>query len=198
MTYMNVAIFVLLASPDAAWVMDGRDEGVVVSRRERSDSELREFKATGMIDAPPDAVWKLLVRFGDYNKLTPFAERTEIRKAEGNVTHLYVLTNPPMISKRDYCARYTDDSATAGEGVRLLRWEISDQAPPVQDGVVRVARYEGYWKLEPRDGGQKTFATYYLFTDPGGSLPSWVINKLAGGGMRDLFVSLRGFLKSPG
>ncbi|MGQ0508156.1 MAG: hypothetical protein ACT4TC_22895 [Myxococcaceae bacterium] len=28
------------------------------------------------------------------------------------------------------------------------------------------------WRLEPRDGGKNTFATYTLSTDPGGSIPT--------------------------
>ena len=36
-----------------------------------------------------------------------------------------------------------------------------------------------------------TFATYFLYTDPSGAIPKWVVNKLAGSGMRDLFSNVR-------
>ncbi len=195
MLLLKLSVLLLAASPEATWSIEGRDDGVVVFRRDRSDSPLGEFKATGMIDASPEEVWKVLIRFTDYKRITPFAERTEIRKVEdgGKSTHLYVLTNPPMISRRDYTVRYHDESEPEA---RLLKWELSGEGPPVVDGVVRVPHFEGYWRLESRDGGKKTFATCYLFSDPGGSLPAWLVNKLAGGGLRDFFRNIRGFVKA--
>jgi hypothetical protein len=50
---------------------------------------------------------------------------------------------------------------------------------------------DGFWKLEPRDGGAKTFATYYLYTNPGGSLPKWVVNRANGSAVPDVFQCVR-------
>jgi hypothetical protein len=61
----------------------------------------------------------------------------------------------------------------------------------VKDGLVRVTVNEGFWLLEPRENGAKTFATYYLFTHPGGSLPDWLVNKANGTAVPDVFKRIR-------
>ena len=48
---------------------------------------------------------------------------------------------------------------------------------PLKKDIVRVRINDGYWLLEPRENGKKTFATYYVYTSPGGSIPSWIANK---------------------
>ena len=58
-------------------------------------------------------------------------------------------------------------------------------------GVVRVKLDTGSWLLEPREGGKKTFVTYYLHTDPGGSLPAWVADKANKSSMPDVMRAVR-------
>jgi hypothetical protein len=50
---------------------------------------------------------------------------------------------------------------------------------------------DGSWLLEPLENGAKTKATYLLFTDPGGSLPTWVSNKVNFSTIPDVFEALR-------
>jgi len=54
--------------------------------------------------------------------------------------------------------------------------DMDDKVPVLKD-VVRVRINEGYWLLEPREEGKKTFATYYVYTSPGGALPNFIANK---------------------
>jgi hypothetical protein len=189
-----LSLAVLLADPSAGWNIQAESDGVIVSKRDRPGADKQEFKATGLIDAEPEAVWKVLNDFAAYKGITPYAEKTEIKKVsdDGKVTHLYVLTNPPMISKRDYCVKFEDRSEwNAGAGFMMLTFKISEESPPENDGVVRMKTYDGQWTLVARDGGKKTFAEYVLLADPGGSLPTWLVNKLAGSGLRDMLLTLR-------
>ena len=40
---------------------------------------------------------------------------------------------------------------------------------------MRIKTNEGYWQLESIDNGQKTRATYQLYSD-GGGLPAFILN----------------------
>jgi hypothetical protein len=48
------------AADDNAWQLKVREKGVTVFSRPRSGSDILELKATGTIDAPPPAVFKVL------------------------------------------------------------------------------------------------------------------------------------------
>ena len=49
----------------------------------------------------------------------------------------------------------------------------------------------GYWLLEPREDGKKTFATYYVYTVPGGSIPTFIINQANGMAVPKVFEAIK-------
>ena len=67
--------------------------------------------------------------------------------------------------------------------------EASAVGAGFEDRVVGVN--EGSWTLEALDGGRRTRATYYLYTDPGGSIPKWIANKANTMALPDLFEAIR-------
>ena len=56
---------------------------------------------------------------------------------------------------------------------------------------MRVKLNNGYWHLEPRENGTKTWATYYVLTDPGGSIPKWIANRANNTAVPDVFAAVR-------
>jgi hypothetical protein len=94
----------------------------------------------------------------------------------------YSLLNTPLVSARDYMILLKDESDWQdGKGYLKVSWVAArpeqDALVPVKDDVVRVRINDGYWLLEPREDGKKTFATYYVYTAPGGSIPVFIANK---------------------
>ena len=114
------------------------------------------------------------------------------------MVHFYSLIDAPFVSKRDYTLRIVDESDWKdGKGFLKTRWTSSEKGPAVKDGVVRIKVNDGSWLLEPRENGTKTFATYFVFTDPGGSLPTFIINKANSSAIPDVFAALRKWGKDP-
>ena len=110
----------------------------------------------------------------------------------GKVTYFYSVVNAPLVDRRDYTLKIVDDSDWKdGKGFLRTSWTASDKGPPEKEDVVRVKINVGYWKLEARDGGKKTFATYYVYTDPGGSVPKWAVNKGNGIAVPNVFAAIR-------
>ena len=52
---------------------------------------------------------------------------------------------------------------------------------------MRVKITDGYWLLEPSADGQKTKATYRLYTDGGGGIPSFVANQVNKSRVKEIF-----------
>jgi hypothetical protein len=51
-----------------------------------------------------------------------------------------------------------------------------EDGPSAQDSYVRVTAIHGSWTLVPtHDGG--TLVTYVVSSDPGGALPTWLVNR---------------------
>ncbi|MHB8879785.1 MAG: SRPBCC family protein, partial [Myxococcaceae bacterium] len=121
-------------------------------------------------------------------------EEAKVLSSEGGdkVIIFYSVINAPLVDRRDYCIRILDESNWADPKATLkVSWKASDKCIPEKEGLVRVKINDGYWTLAPRDNGTKTFATYYVFTDPGGSIPKWIANKANSTAVPNVFEAIR-------
>lgn len=170
------------------------NDGVVVFSRQEAGSDVAEVKASGMIDAEPHAVWKVIRNYPAYKDTMPYTPESVVLKETdgGKNIWFYSVVSAPLVSKRDYVIKLTDTSKWRdGAGYLRVDWKVVDGYRPVRDGYVRLKLNTGFWKLEPRDGGKKTFATYYVHTDPGGSLPGFIANQANNTAVPDVFRAVR-------
>ncbi|MCA2977261.1 MAG: SRPBCC family protein [Myxococcaceae bacterium] len=185
MTSLALVPLLLLAADEPAWEQAANTDGVRVFARKRGDGDVREMKAQGLIDAPPVEVWKAVRDYDNYPKTMPYVEGGKVLSREGGdkgdkVTLLYSLINTPLVDRRDYIIRLVDETDWKNPATLKVTWTVvndMDEKVPVPKDVVRVRVNEGYWLLEPREDGKKTFATYYVYTSPGGAIPNFIINK---------------------
>jgi len=103
------------------------------------------------------------------------------REPDDKVIYFYSKLNTPLVDRRDYIIRLVDESEwKEGKGFLKVAWTVvndKDDLVPVKADVVRIRVNNGHWLLEPREDGKKTFITYYLYTAPGGSIPTFIANK---------------------
>jgi len=187
-----VALLVLLVDDsDKGWKEAAKEDGITVYSRARPDTTVAEMKAIGIMDAAPIEIWKSLRDYDAYPKTMPYTDEAKVVSTEGGgkVIILYSVVNAPVVDRRDYCIRILDESD--GKGMMMESWKASDACGPDKEGLVRVKVNDGYWKLEPRDNGTRTFATYYVFTDPGGAIPKWLANKANSTAVPNVFAAIR-------
>jgi hypothetical protein len=189
-------LLVLLAGAgDPAWQQVARDDGITVLARTPEGGSVAEVKATALVDAPPQEVWRVIRDYPNYTKTMPYTDESRVlaSEQEGKVIVFYCLVNAPLVDKRDFIIRIRDESDWKdGKGFLKTAWTVTtDGAPAVREDVVRVKLNNGYWLLEPREEGKKTFVTYYLYTDPGGSLPRWIADKANKTSVPDVLRAVR-------
>jgi hypothetical protein len=189
-------LMTLLAAADEGpgWKEAAKTDGITVYSRQKPGSDVSEMKATGLLEAPPQAVWKALRDYNNYKKTMPYTEESRIvsEKEGGKLLHFYSVVAAPLVSRRDYVIEVKDESEwKEGQGFLKVTWKAVDGVVPPREGVVRVAVNEGFWRLEPREGGAKTYATYYVYTNPGGGLPNWVVNMANSNAVPDVFRAVR-------
>lgn len=76
----------------------------------------------------------------------------------------------------------------------VITQEGQPSATPTHKGVVRIPHLSANWQFHEVAANQ-LLAEYYIDIDPGGSLPTWVINLFIAKGPYETFVNLRKMLK---
>lgn len=192
-----LTLFVLLAGPGPkdGWEVARQDDDLTVYAREKKGTGVQEMKAVGTIDAAPERVWKAVRDYSHYPKTMPYTDVSKIvAKEQGEkIIYLYSVIDAPFVDKRDYTIKLVDESQWKdGKGFFKVTWTAAnDRSPKKEDDVVRVQINDGYWLIEPKDGGKKSLATYYVYTDPGGSVPRWLVNRANGSAVPDVFDCVR-------
>jgi uncharacterized membrane protein len=168
-------------------------DGVKVFTREKSGTEVREVQAMAAIDAPASRVYKVLQDLEHYKEFMPFVRESKVVSKEGNSTLFYSYIAPPVVANRDYTIRLQDQSnLDPVSGFYKIAWDAAnDKGPAARDGTVRVEVNKGHWLLEPTEDGKQTYATYYVYTNPGGAIPSWLVNKANRDSVPDIFRAIR-------
>ncbi len=163
--WMSTAITLAAGPPgdEAAWEEIRNDE-VRVECVEVAEQPW--CRAHGVVRAPIAKVSDTLEHMPAHQD--KFDMVLSIREIEAGLLHI-TLDYPRPFSDRDYVARYTP--ATEGS-VRWYRWApAADTRAPEVDGVVRLPRFAGSWRLQPAGGN--THVTYTWHADVGGSFPRW-------------------------
>jgi hypothetical protein len=136
--------------------------------------------------------------FQNYPKFMPFMTECHLIKRDGDSIIGYQRLSPKICADRDYTLRVWKKSWPVSDGVAFTsQWSPANElGPPEKKGVVRVKVCEGKWLLEPQ-GATKTRATYSVYTDSGGYLPSFLANHVSLSGISRLFAAIRKQVKDP-
>src|SRR6476469_7099336 len=178
------------------WKLVSDKDAVVLYRRQRPRSY--ESKAIGEIAANTDVVHAVLDDVESYASFMPYTAECRVLKRDADSVVAYQRLSAPLISDRDYTVRVRKSSKKVEQGTRYLsEWETDNAAgPPEKRGVIRVSLCEGSWLLEPT-GPNATRATYTIYTDSGGLIPSFIKNSGSQVGIRKLFVAIRKQVRDP-
>jgi len=178
------------------WKFVSDKDGVALYRRQRSKSY--ESKAIGEIASSTDLVHAVIDDVESYPSFMPYTAECRVLKRDGDSVVAYQRLSAPLISDRDYTVRVRKSAKKMEEGTRYLsEWETDNAAgPPEKRGVIRVSLCEGSWLLEPT-GPNTTRATYTIYTDSGGMIPSFIKNTGGQVGIRKMFAAIRKQVREP-
>lgn len=189
----------IFAAPQAEeWKAVKQAGGLTIYSRPHPGSHLKEFKAIGEIDAPSQAVHKVIDDVESYASFMPYTAEARVIERKHNSILTYQRISPKIVSDRDYTIRIDTKSWPAANGLAYFsEWQpANEHGPAEKPGVFRVKLVTGSWLLEP-DGPNKTRATYYVFTDSGIAVPPFVANTISETGISKLFAAVRKQVKEP-
>jgi hypothetical protein len=170
-----------LASPALAapWVELYEDDGIKVWRQAVQGSDLVAFRGVGVVAAPILQVAAVLRDADREEEWMDSCEEAFVVKQLPNVVdaRLYHRSASPVfvISDRDFVLETRTSIDAAAKMVLVEFSTVDDPEVPPRDGAVRMPSLVGHWKLWQRDA-QSTLVEYQVHGDPGGSLPTWLVN----------------------
>lgn len=195
----HVAGMAAADAPADGWNLDSKSDNLVLYARLRPGSSIKEFKAVTSFDANTRVVHNVLDDVEAYPTFMPYTTECRLlRREDASSILTYQRLSPKICSDRDYTLRIRQTSRPGTAGLVFLdKWEVANElGPPEKPKVLRVKMCEGSWLLEP-EGNDKTRATYSIYTDSGGTLPSFLANTASTIGIRKIFTAVRKQVKLP-
>ena len=154
-----------------AWAGPSRNERlaageVLTSIREVPGSDRPEARATGVVDAPPAAVWRIIEDCARYAGRLPAVEKSELVRRKGN--HFFCRTTIGLPFPMDDLWSVTDAVHVVGPPRWSRTWTHVE-------GTYRTNR--GGWTLTPfGPDGKRTLVEYRVHAVPDVSIPGFVQN----------------------
>ena len=172
--------WLLTASPaafaDAEWTQTYDKDGIQVATRPVEGSSIHAFRAEVEVDASIDS---LLAVLADPDACARWIHNCKMAKVLASTgfyqRDTYQINDMPWpVQDRDLALEVRIHELANGS----FRLDMINQPESVPEGeLVRIRQYEGFYLLTPLESGG-TRIEWEQHTDPGGSLPAWLINQL--------------------
>lgn len=169
---MITLLLTAVLAADAEYEKAGETDGVTIEQRAMPASKFVELRFTTLTDKTPRSLCDAAFGDGKFDPKEPDLKSRTIVQESADERVTYEQITPPVVSNRDYVVRAR--RIVEGASCRMTFEAANELGPKSPDGWVRVSKLRGYWLFEPVEGG-KTKLTYVVFTDPGGSIPAFLV-----------------------
>lgn len=192
----TAALHPAVAHADNAWKEVSRDEGVVVSIKEKESGGLPAFRGVSVINA---SIYDILAVLNDTGRNTEWmaaCREAKVLKKSGPYERIvYNRTAAPWpVDDRDVVLQSKVSVDLEKKEVTITFYSIKSPLKGAVDGVVRMPRLKGHYHLKVLDDN-KTRVTYQIDADPGGWLPEWLVASAQEELPRKTLVGLRDQVK---
>ncbi|OEF87890.1 START domain-containing protein [Vibrio splendidus] len=180
LTFILVATsFSVLASDGNEWKLVRNKQGIEVYNRKVEGNDLKDFRAEADIQAN---LTSIIALFTDTSVGTQWVENIDEMEEIKHFSDAHTITKtytkaPWPVSDREAIV----ENVISQEPNTLIVTIEQHGKPnylPNNKKVIRVAKLESRWVLTPIDK-ETTHISYQVLSDPGGSIPSWLINMVA-------------------
>jgi len=165
----------------------------------------------GVLNAKPAYCFDVVGDYEHFPDFMPYIHYTKKVHSQTvddkkTINYVFFYLSPPMVSYRYYTIKLTDEREPDGKsGWFRSQWKLEKgkyrKTPDDADIKKHIKRgwqkpieteiNEGYWLFEPLENGNKTRVYYYVWTNPGGSIPLWIANKANTVALPDLWNALK-------
>ncbi len=177
------------------WALKNEKEGVKVYYRKTSD--VYELKLVTSIQSSVSGLIKLLSEVEHYPQWGYKVAESALLYQTSRTESVYYskLDFPWPLDDRDIVMRNHVVQDPVSGKVTATSISVPDFIPK-KNGVTRIRNANTTWEITPGKGGW-LYVEYRIYSDPGGSLPDWLINMAIDIGPRETMNNIRAFVKQP-
>ncbi|HZY39582.1 MAG TPA: START domain-containing protein [Mucilaginibacter sp.] len=198
--FLSMFILVLgqaLVFGQNAWKLNTDKEGIKVYTSEFAGSNVKAIKVECELDASATQLVALLM---DVNTSADWVYRTKsckvIKQVSPSELYYYSEVNMPWpVSNRDFVAHLIVNQNPVTKTIEIDGPAVPGMVPE-KKGIVRIDHSIGKWTIVPIDADHIR-VQYTLHTEPGGSLPAWMVNMFAAEGPLQVFRGIKAQLQKP-
>jgi len=182
---------------DSEWELKKEKDGIKVYLRKNTESGINEVLIRFEAQAPLEKAISILRNPDNYKSWVKNCEESRQMKMSPDGECLYYsrIHFPWPISDRDIVVSSRLFRMEKDKQVVIQSTGLPDHIPETPK-VVRIAKLASRWTLTEKSDGN-LFLENHLISDPGGSLPSWLINLAVDKGPMESAAALRKQLESP-
>ncbi|MBT8447014.1 MAG: START domain-containing protein [Gammaproteobacteria bacterium] len=166
-------------APDDSWRPIREGEKISVYKRDVEDSKFDESLAQTAINVRLSALVALIMDGDSLEQwIDTVKESRQLEVLSPTEVYNYTVSGAPWpVKDRDavVLTRAAQDSESL---VVTITSSAKPEHIPERDGTVRVPFVESTWTLVPQPDGSVE-VNYQVHNDPGGEIPTWLINSLA-------------------
>ena len=191
LSYLLIAFLALGESTDRGeWELKKSIDNIDVYIRSIEGSAIKEFKATTIFENTSiEQVFEKVYGAPRYIEDCTFNTSYYIEELSNPEERYFYYSEklPWPLKNRDVVSRLMIEEQTQDK--ILLSIEVAPEALNKKEQTIRIQKLAGFWLLEKHPTGIK--ATQQIFMDPGGAVPSFLVNSLLVKGPLKTFSTLK-------
>lgn len=198
----TLSFFILLLHLNSAfaqknWKLASKKEGIQIYSAAIPDSKVNAIRVECSLIARPTQIVALLM---DVESAPNWIYHTKscklIKRISPSELYYYSEVSVPWpVENRDFVAHLTVNQDAKSKVVIIDGPAVSGYVP-IKAGIVRIDNSKGKWIITPEPNG-RIHIEYTLHADPGGAIPSWMVNMFATEGPLQIFRQLKLQLEKP-
>ena len=156
------------------WELKKDDAGIKVYTRSVENTDIKEFKASTMLNSSAETIFNIILDVENYPKWIEDVNYAEkIYQRDSQIGMYYQLKLPWPVKDRDITLISKFNRQPDNE--TFFKLNYSGELKEEDDDFIRIKEINGEWHIKPLDE-KSCEVTYRFLADPEGSLPAWVIN----------------------
>jgi START domain len=197
--FMSLLLFFMQVNVfgQSAWKLSTDKEGIKIYTSQVPDSKVKAIKVECEVNATQSQLVALLM---DINSSTEWVYHVKssalVKQVSPSELYYYCEVNLPWpTGNRDFVAHLTVTQDPDTKIVVIDGPAVPGMAPE-KKGIVRINNSTGRWTITP-EGSDQVKIEYTLHVEPGGNIPSWLVNMFATEGPLQIFKKLKTQVQKP-
>lgn len=179
------------------WKLKTDKENIKIYSKSTPESKVKSLKVVCAIDAKLTQLAALML---DINATTEWVYKTKsaiIQKqvSPSEIIYYSEIDMPWPLSNRDFIVRIKVSQDPTTKIITVNTENLPNYMPEKKD-IVRVRHSDAQWVFKPLPKNQVAIE-YTLVVDPGGSIPTWLVNMFSTKGPFECFKNLKEEIKKP-